>query len=386
MSTVKIGNKKAFLLSPDTFVDGVFIDKLLESGTLNSGSATYTNWEYTATQDCIVAVNTGKLSNKSITIYINNKSLINYGTGWTFDSIMTPIQVKKGQTYKIVNLGNYANYYVYGIQRGSASENIGTVRELTYAEYNALSESEKMNGTEYYIKDINGDGQDFQPVIYSLDEREIGVWTDGKPLYQKTVSFGAIPNNTSKNVAHNISNLDNIISFDGVMFSSDSFETVPSGENSNFRLTANDTNINIVTSANWTDWADSYITLRYTKTTDTAGSGTWTPQGVPAVHYSTDEHVVGTWIDGSTIYEKVQHFQNVTFDSNGEIRLDFSSLNADLIIADSDSSFYIFTYQSSDVKRMFTNIVVEEPYIYVYGVAGRNITDGYVTVRYTKSS
>ena len=47
------------------------------------------------------------------------------------------------------------------------------------------------------------------------------------------------------------------------------------------------------------------FTLIYTKTTDTAGSGQWTPQGVPAHHYSEDEQVVGTWIDGSTVYEKV---------------------------------------------------------------------------------
>ena len=30
-----------------------------------------------------------------------------------------------------------------------------------------------------------------QPVIYSTEEREIGVWTDGKPLYQKTWVFAS---------------------------------------------------------------------------------------------------------------------------------------------------------------------------------------------------
>ena len=58
-----------------------------------------------------------------------------------------------------------------------------------------------------------------------------------------------------------------------------------------------------------------YLTMQYTKTTDTAGSGKWTPQGVPAIHYSTDEQVIGTWIDGSTLYEKTI-FEQPTYSSH----------------------------------------------------------------------
>ena len=35
---------------------------------------------------------------------------------------------------------------------------------------------------------------------YSTDEKVIGRWTDGKPLYQKTISCGTLPNNTTKTV------------------------------------------------------------------------------------------------------------------------------------------------------------------------------------------
>lgn len=104
-------------------------------------------------------------------------------------------------------------------------------------------------------------GVSVQPVIYSTEEREIGVWTDARPLYQKTVSVGG---------------------------------TVPTGA------------VLITRISN-----EGYDTIQYIKSADTPGSGTWTPSGVPAVHYSTDEQVVGTWYDGSTLYQKTITFNAV---------------------------------------------------------------------------
>lgn len=50
---------------------------------------------------------------------------------------------------------------------------------------------------------VNGNiaGANVQPVIYSLEEREIGVWTDGKPLYQKTIQFTPTQVQTSIDVS-----------------------------------------------------------------------------------------------------------------------------------------------------------------------------------------
>lgn len=47
---------------------------------------------------------------------------------------------------------------------------------------------------------------------YSTDEQVVGTWIDGSPVYEKVVDLGALPNNTTKNVAHGISNLGLIIS------------------------------------------------------------------------------------------------------------------------------------------------------------------------------
>jgi hypothetical protein len=49
-------------------------------------------------------------------------------------------------------------------------------------------------------------------------------------------------------------------------------------------------------------------TIQYTKIADVAGSGIYTPSGALAVHYSTNEQVIGTWIDGKPLYEKTWDF------------------------------------------------------------------------------
>ena len=187
---------------------------------------------------------------------------------------------------------------------------VNVVREMTQAAFDQLTEAEKQG----LIRITDGTPNvfdKFQPVIYSEDEREIGVWTDGKPLYEKTFTSTTIVGfNTDTEMVLN--------------------DNIPTGAEiksiwgmldltlSNAHYVANSTNwfkyyFNVLTeqifasqslaSATPTSTL-AVFTIQYTKLSDSAGSGQWTPQGVPAVHYLTDEQVVGTWIDGSTLYEK----------------------------------------------------------------------------------
>lgn len=65
-------------------------------------------------------------------------------------------------------------------------------------------------------------GDDPNSMDYSLVEANTGAtWIDGSPIYKKTINFGALPNATSKRVAHGISNLDLIIKTEG--YSKDSY-------------------------------------------------------------------------------------------------------------------------------------------------------------------
>lgn len=205
--------------------------------------------------------------------------------------------------------------YINGkqISGGGGGGNTNSV-ELTYAEYQALTPEQQLDGTEYFITDINGDGQQFQPIIYSEEEREIGVWTDGRPVYQKTVT-GTFSNATYLNIS--VADLDvlAILEIEGILLASDSANIVNIGSDdagavrfSHTAITPGSALEYITISKNnassYGTASQVYATLRYIKSTDTAGSGTWTPQGVPAVHYSEDEQVVGTWIDGNTLYER----------------------------------------------------------------------------------
>ena len=188
-------------------------------------------------------------------------------------------------------------------------------KEITQSEYDLLPSSKESDGILYCIKD-SGDvmGNVFSPIIYSTEEREIGVWIDGKPLYQKTIDCGYLPNTTEKTVSHLIQNIDKIINVDSIqiwpnnLYASANYNDA---SNSNYEtmVLVNLTNVRLVTKANSSE-KYCYVTVQYTKTTDTPGSGKWGTGGVPAKHYSTNEQVVGTWIDGKPLYEKTWDFSS----------------------------------------------------------------------------
>lgn len=210
---------------------------------------------------------------------------------------------------------------IYSVEGGGSSADHIT---LTQAEYDALVQAGTVDPDAFYfIKDTNGDGQSFQPVIYSLEEREVGVWADGRPLYEKTYyNAGAVTGLVA--IPHGISNLERVVSFKGSVLDSNATPSdytrysLPrvAADGYNIGLdVVSDTDIRVaVPSIFGTRLYDWYVTIQYIKSSDTPGSGTWTPQGVPAVHYSTDEQVIGTWIDGSTVYEKTF---NLTAPSTG---------------------------------------------------------------------
>ena len=178
--------------------------------------------------------------------------------------------------------GNWRNMYcdiyskyldnkVYEIKGGDNSV------ELTTAAYNALPQSEKMNGTTYLLTDANPSGGGGSSIDYSTTEQDTGIrWIDGSPIYQKTIAL----NNTAYNgglsgIPHNITNLGQVVSFN-VNF----LDTNPASDREwtkgviqpPMQLRANATNLyfystysgdtyswDAKTSRTW------YITLQYTK-------------------------------------------------------------------------------------------------------------------------
>lgn len=177
--------------------------------------------------------------------------------------------------------------------------NVAVMRSMHHADFEQLSDAEKQG--IIFVDDETGAVEDkFQPVIYSTEEREIGVWTNGKPLYQKTWDFGSdisISNSSFGTISGlSIPNVETFVNSVGIKSSGDY-----QGSILLFYDSSSDT-IKGQTARNSASLVQ-YLTVQYTKSTDTAGSGQWTPQGVPAVHYSTDEQLVGTY-HGEPLYQK----------------------------------------------------------------------------------
>lgn len=196
----------------------------------------------------------------------------------------------------------------------------------------------------------------FAPVIYSDTERAIGVWRDGKPLYQKTILVTSIVsgNNT---INHGISNVDKIVNTFGTFFSNaNNSSPIPNGNlQTAWSVSMFDfgtTNFTISVGSSWVRYFDYIqVTIQYTKTTDVAGSGSWTPSGVKAVHYSTNEQVIGTWINGKPLYAvSISLTSGITVGSYGHV-----TLPADSVVRDLFGVIYRNSYKSVDKFNGYIN-------------------------------
>lgn len=252
--------------------------------------------------------------------------------------------------------------------------------ELTQLEYDALTEEEKNNGTIYFIKDTNSNQEGkFQPIIYSESEREIGVWTDGKPLYEKTlVITSPVPSGATGTIDISSLSVEVCLIADGYFQLNDGLSQITVNEDGRSWCHYYNDNIYYVVQYTTTKMV---VRIRYTKTTDQPGSGSWTPQGVPAAHYNTDEQIIGTWIDGSTVYEKTYSLSSMPQSSSTTLEPNF--INCNLI-----SCIGSFT---DDAQRTYPS-ENKQVYVYVYNaqlIVQNNEavkTNAVFIVRYTKQS
>ena len=277
------------------------------------------------------------------------------------------------------------------------------------------------------------------PYIYSTEEREVGVWLDGKPIYQKTVRIDSLPDSSHlyQYIAypHNIADIDTIVNYearsywksDGQMqmnersalFADPTVGTLDnvksalaSNVGSSWSILVSKTAVRISVGTDRTV-IGADVTIWYTKTTDEVGSGRYTTRGGEARHYSETEQVIGTWTDGSTLYEKSGHIAYSSLSKSGYQKtanlvggLGLSGVtvreydgcvvtafgrcplaNSVLYIGDQDKSHLeISFYYGGLCFRAFDyqNNLITDP----DGSAGipRYTPEVYVTLRYTKNS
>jgi hypothetical protein len=109
--------------------------------------------------------------------------------------------------------------------------------------------------------------------LYLLTETRTGkIWMDGRPIYRKVISCGALPNATETSDAHGITDISDIVGVSGHASHADGF-WVPlpypaiGADNQDIRVSADTTNVYIKTAYNWIAW-NGWVVLEYTKSSD----------------------------------------------------------------------------------------------------------------------
>ena len=114
------------------------------------------------------------------------------GTTHTYRTIEANPSGTATDTLTSVNIGGT----VYDIGGGNTN-----YQELTQAEYDALTEAEKTNGTLYFITDGGGGGGGSSSGInYSTTEHPVGTDEDDKTIYEKTWKLSSTINISSSGV------------------------------------------------------------------------------------------------------------------------------------------------------------------------------------------
>lgn len=275
----------------NNYVYGAFIDT---DNVIKATTSFYTSMSYTATEDCYIEFYLVIATNGSSTqILIDGKEVGKfYRTSIVGDT--QGFFVKKGQVVSVSDAhSSYdSSYVVYGIIQGTQGI--------------------------------------FAPTIYSDNERVIGVWRDNKPLYQRSWT-GTKSTSSDEIIINDPPSIDTL---------ANSFVTIKGSTGSQFAQYYRDPNdrariwleggkIHMDSGASYPIMPYTYtVTLQYTKTTDVAGSGNWNTDGIPTVHYSTSEQVIGTWIDGKPLYQITVDVPSPVNDSNEHL-IDLTSLAID---------------------------------------------------------
>jgi hypothetical protein len=135
------------------------------------------------------------------------------------------------------------------------------------------------------------------PNMFSLEERVVGCWVNGKPLYEKT--FATKTPKVSSQTALNFCDLDieNIVDFISTFENQQIINPAPNGNNDNYltfwyNKTAKLLHI-ACTEETWVGH-ELYITIQYTKTTDEKNSFTndMIKDYVPTLTEYTNEEVL----------------------------------------------------------------------------------------------
>lgn len=232
---------------------------------------------------------------------------------------------------------------------------------------------------------------------YSTEERIIGYWTDGKPIYRKVVTFTATQKATAQTVnlsTLGVTNVDKLLRQQGLIGRSAIPKYYSLDDGWNVAINVDNSIIWYKLGEYWTVPTQITVCIEYTKTTDTPVTNNNT--------YSTDEVITGkTWIDGKPIYRKVVAVSSFTVDNvlRKVTIVDKSTLNINKIIDMHarglwNGTEFNFPYCNvvknnlDDVTITVTMQVDGDNVVFTTfrNVGSTNVTDVYAILEYTKTT
>ena len=251
----------------------------------------------------------------------------------------------------------------------------------------------------------NVDGFFNKSDLFSTTEKVVGCWVDGTPIYQRTFNIametsasGTVTQNFD--IVSNIPNIKDIVKMDVIANLYDSANpnvTMPlpllnvvkdeavSALVYRYKRSGN-TPIIEFTATIAASGRDVliYITIRYTKTTDSANSFNYANMN----EYSTSEKIVGTWVDGSNLYQRT--FTGTT--SSNKTDLNITSFSSSWIVRKFDGSFVQSSGVVVPINYNFPDNnntdwmcpVTEGGYLKLYYGTNNYSKSYWLTVQYTK--
>lgn len=226
-------------------------------------------------------------------------------------------------------------------------------------------------------------------VNYNTKEQLTGRrWTDGKPIYQKTIIIDNPSSAVDAPYAHGISNFKHLIYANVIYTRSDGIEYAePLYINNGYCRTFAVNSTTMYISAIGNGFTQVRVTLQYTKTTDTANSPVKTMQLKPMLNYSTEEQIIGTWIDGKPVYQKTfvgrgendensRYIPSIFIDDFKDLVYSFGTLKLDGVsILVSNGVYGSFVYNPTNGIEIYQTVSVS-----------KKSYDYYATYQYTKTT
>ena len=257
--------------------------------TFATANGTTTGWiqvempsKEKVTEFSLQARATGPVSNRTSFI---DFQLLGSNDGTNFDTLFSITgepawSAGEIREYELTTKGFY-KYYRLNVSK-SADTPYVDIQEIGL--FNVTKEQYMIKAEPTYYMELNQDAYINEYCdTYSTDEKIVGKWTNGKPVYRKVVPV-TLPSGTgSTSTAHGISNMDTLVNYsltwydtlDGAWY--DRFRLWEGSYGIAMEMNINGTNINIgsnkTNTINWTSrTSKAYATLEYTKTTDAPNS------------------------------------------------------------------------------------------------------------------